>query len=144
MTQQNLDKVNTPSVIDDSNTCSIGAIRVNHDVIANIVRLSTLSVDGVVSIGNTSISSKLQKIFSKNPDCGGIRISEDENGNYVIDIQVVLKFGVELAKVAYDIQQTVARQVTSMTMKSVALVNITIESVTQVDDNNSQNIEYAQ
>ncbi len=142
MDQKNQEKFSIPSVEDDA-ASNMGSIRINHSVIANIVRFSTLSVDGVVSIGQTSIGSKVHKLFSRYSDCNGIRISEDANGSYVIDIQVVLKFGTELAKVAFDIQQSVARQVTSMTMKSVSLVNITIESVVQVEDNNTSGTEYA-
>ncbi|MDE6432250.1 MAG: Asp23/Gls24 family envelope stress response protein [Opitutales bacterium] len=142
MDQKNQENISIPTV-GDENSSSMGAIRVNHSVIANIVRLSTLSVDGVVGIGRTSMRSKIERFFSKDGDCDGIRISEDANGGYVIDIQVILKFGTELAKVAFDIQQTVVRQVTSMTMKAVSLVNITIESVVQVKDDDAPNTEYA-
>lgn len=142
MDRKNQENISVPTV-EDENSSSIGAIRVNHNVIANIVRLSTLSVEGVVGIGRVSIKSRIEKFFSKNGECDGIRISEDSNGGYVIDIQVILRFGTELAKVALDIQQTVARQVTSMTMKSVSLVNITIEGVVQVKDDDSSSTEYA-
>lgn len=142
MNQQSPDKFSIPNVSDDS-SCSIGAIRINHDVIANIVRLSTLSVDGVVGVGSDSISSKIYGIFSRKRTYSGIKISEDENGSYIIDVQVILKFGVELAKIALDIQQNVTRQITSMTMKSVSQVNITIERVVQIEESDSKNTEYA-
>lgn len=141
MDQKNQENI-YPNIVDDT-TSDLGAIRVNHNVIANIVRLSTLSVDGVIGLGRSPTKSKFEKFFSKSSSHHGIRISEDTNGGYVIDIQVVLKFGSELAKVALDIQQTVARQITSMTMKSVSLINITIEDVVQVKDDNSADAEYS-
>lgn len=141
MDQKNQENI-YPNIVDDT-TSDLGAIRVNHNVIANIVRLSTLSVDGVIGLGRSPTKSKFEKFFSKSSFHHGIRISEDTNGGYVIDIQVVLKFGSELAKVALDIQQTVARQITSMTMKSVSLINITIEDVVQVKDDNSADAEYS-
>jgi uncharacterized alkaline shock family protein YloU len=72
-------------------------------------------------------------------------VSEDAHGNYIIDVQVVLRFGVELAKVALDIQQNVTQKVSAMTMKSVGQVNVTIEKVVQSTDTDSgqPNVDYA-
>jgi uncharacterized alkaline shock family protein YloU len=130
------DKFSIPMVGDEA-ACSIGTIRINHDVVANIVRLSALEVDGVMNVGEASILSRLGNIFLRNRSCQGIRVSEDSNGNYVIDIQVALRFGVELARVALDIQQNVTQKVTNMTMKSVSQVNITIERVVNGTPNTS-------
>ena len=68
------------------------------------------------------------KFFTKDSD-HGIKVTEDEAGNYVIDVPVVLNFGCELAKVAMEIQKNVARQVARMTMKDVARVNVIIDAV---------------
>ncbi|MDR2436113.1 MAG: Asp23/Gls24 family envelope stress response protein [Puniceicoccales bacterium] len=127
---QDSDKVFVPCAGDEAN-CNMGAIRINNDVIANIVRLSAMEVDGVVDVGGMSVASCLSKIFGKNRSRSGVGVSEDANGNYVIDVQVVLRFGIELAKVALDIQQNVAEKVLEMTMKSVSQVNVTIEKVVQ-------------
>ncbi|MDR3273763.1 MAG: Asp23/Gls24 family envelope stress response protein, partial [Puniceicoccales bacterium] len=92
-----------------------------------------------------SITSRLSKFFGKDRSCSGIRVSEDAHGNYIIDVQVVLRFGVELAKVALDIQQNVTQKVSAMTMKSVGQVNVTIEKVVQSTDTDSgqPNVDYA-
>jgi uncharacterized alkaline shock family protein YloU len=127
---QDSDKVFVPRAGDETN-CSMGAIRINNDVIANIVRLSALEVDGVVDVGGTSVASCLSKIFGRNRSCSGVSVGEDASGNYVIDVQVVLRFGIELAKAALEIQQNVAEKVLEMTMKSVSQVNVTIEKVVQ-------------
>ena len=48
----------------------------------------------------------IASLFSNKKQNGsGGTISEDEFGNYLIDISVTLKFGCELAKVASEIQQ---------------------------------------
>jgi uncharacterized alkaline shock family protein YloU len=120
-------------------------IRINNEVIANLVRLGTLEVDGVMDVGGASITSRLNKFFGTDRSCSGIRVSEDAHGNYIIDVQVVLRFGVELAKAALDIQQNVTQNVSAMAMKSVGQVNFVIEKVVQSTDTNSgqPNVDYA-
>ncbi|MDR0595855.1 MAG: Asp23/Gls24 family envelope stress response protein [Puniceicoccales bacterium] len=146
MSDQDSDKFSVPNVNDEC-ACSMGNIRINNDVVVGIVRLSTLEVEGVVDVGEPSVKSRLAKFFLKNQSHSGIRVSEDSNGNYVIDVQVILRFGVELAKVALDIQQNVAQKVADMTMKSVSQVNVTIERIVQDDDDNKDsdqpNTDYA-
>lgn len=119
--------------VSDENVSNAGEIRINNSVIANIVRLSALEVVGVLDIATQKIADGLLKLFSKDVD-HGIKVTEDEAGSYIIDVPVVLNFGCELAKVAMEIQQNVARQVTRMTMKDVARVNVIIDAV-RVDSN---------
>lgn len=121
------DNFSIPTVSDE-NVSNAGEIRINHSVIANIVRLSALEVSGVLDIATQKIADGLLKFFAKDGD-HGIKVTEDEAGSYVIDVPVVLSFGCELAKVAMEIQQNVARQVARMTMKEVARVNVIIDAV---------------
>ena len=121
------DNFSIPTVSDE-NVSNAGEIRINHSVIANIVRLSALEVCGVLDIATQKIADGLLKFFTKDSD-HGIKVTEDEAGNYVIDVPVVLNFGCELAKVAMEIQKNVARQVARMTMKDVARVNVIIDAV---------------
>ncbi|MDR1255870.1 MAG: Asp23/Gls24 family envelope stress response protein [Puniceicoccales bacterium] len=144
MANQNSDKISIPNVHDEA-VCSMGDIRINNKVVANIVRLSALEVEGVVDVWGASVLSCLGKLLGKDRSCSGIRVGEDGHGNYVIDVQVVLRFGVELAKVALDIQQNVTQKVSDMTMKSVGQVNVTIEKIVQDTDVDSTqpNTDYA-
>jgi uncharacterized alkaline shock family protein YloU len=54
---------------------------------------------------------------------------EDEVGDYNIEIRVILRFGVELAFVAGQIQQRISEQVEKMTSKNVSRVNVIIDGV---------------
>ena len=55
--------------------------------------------------------------------------TEDEVGDYNIEIRVILRFGVELASVAGQVQQRIAEQVEKMTSKSTSRVNVIIDGV---------------
>jgi uncharacterized alkaline shock family protein YloU len=115
-----------PTVSEDSTT--LGEIRINHSVVASIVRLAALEVSGVVAVGGGFVDG-IAEIFSKKGDERGVRVDEDEVGDYKIEIRVILRFGVELAAVASQIQQRVAEQIEKMTSKSVARVNVIIDGV---------------
>jgi uncharacterized alkaline shock family protein YloU len=109
-----------PTMSEGSNT--LGDIRINHSVVASIVRLAALEVGGGFVDG-------IAEIFSKKGDERGVRVDEDEVGDYKIEIRVILRFGVELATVGNEIQQRIAEQVEKMTSKSVARVNVIIDGV---------------
>jgi len=115
-----------PTVSEESNT--LGEIRINHSVVASIVRLAALEVSGVVAVGGGFVDG-IAEIFSKKGDERGVRVEEDEVGDYRIEIRVILRFGVKLATVATEIQQRIAEQVEKMTSKSVARVNVIIDGV---------------
>ena len=115
-----------PSINEESS--SLGEIRINHSVVSSIVRLATLEVPGVCSVAGSFVDG-IADIFSKKGDERGVRVDEDEVGDYKIEIRVILRFGLELAAVATSIQQRVAEQVEIMTSKSVARVNVIIDGV---------------
>ncbi|MGZ0656171.1 Asp23/Gls24 family envelope stress response protein [Coraliomargarita sp. W4R53] len=120
-----------PTVSEDSNT--LGDIRINHSVVASIVRLAALEVGGVAAVGGGFVDG-IAEIFSKKGDERGVRVEEDEVGDYRIEIRVILRFGVELAAVATEMQQRIAEQVEKMTSKSVARVNVIIDGVRTDDE----------
>lgn len=105
-----------------------GDIKINHAVVASIVRLTALEVDGVCSVGGGLVDG-LAEIFSKRESDRGVRVLENENGTYSIELRVILRFGVELAVVAEQIQRSVAEQVAKMTQKTVERVDVVIDGV---------------
>ena len=120
-----------PNVSEASNT--LGDIRINHSVVASIVRLAALEVSGVAAVGGGFVDG-IAEIFSKKGDERGVRVEEDEVDDYRIEIRVILRFGCELAAVATEIQERIADQVEQMTSKSVARVNVIIDGVRNDDE----------
>jgi uncharacterized alkaline shock family protein YloU len=124
--ENNSNESTIPTVSEDSNT--LGEIRINHSVVASIVRLAALEVVGVAAVGGGFVDG-IAEIFSKKGDERGVRVDQDEVGDYKIEIRVILRFGVELATVGNQIQQRIAEQVEKMTSKNVARVNVVIDGV---------------
>ena len=129
-----------PTVSEDNN--SLGDIRINHSVVANIVRLAALEVSGVVAVGGSFVDGIAEIFSKKGGDERGVRVDEDEVGDYMIEVRVILRFGVELAAVAGQIQQRIAEQVEKMTSKSVARDNEIIDGErTQEEEKSSDDWE---
>ena len=112
-----------PTVAAESS--SLGEVKINHDVIARIVHLSCIEVPGVHSVGGGFSFSDL--ILAKNTN-KGVRISE-EDGGYVIEVRVIMEFGVEMGKTAQEIQRRVSDQIDKMTSSPVSRVDVIIEGV---------------
>jgi len=129
----------TPMVLADDANC-LGEIKINHAVVASIVRLAALEVDGTYAIGGSFVDG-ITELFSKKESERGVRVTEDAAGNYEIELRVVLRFGVELAKTAVLIQQNVRNQVANMTMKPVSRVDVIIDGV-KLDDRNHTKEEF--
>ena len=129
-----------PTVSEDNN--SLGDIRINNSVVANIVRLAALEVSGVVAVGGSFVDGIAEIFSKKGGDERGVRVDEDEVGDYKIEVRVILRFGVELAAVASQIQQRIAEQVEKMTSKNVARVNVIIDGVrTQEEEKSAEEWE---
>lgn len=115
----------------------LGVIKINHSVVAGIVRLAAQEVEGVHSVGGGFVEG-LTEIFSKKDSDRGVRVSETETGDYVIEVRVNLLFGYELGKVGAAIQHNVANQITRMTMKQVDRVDVIIDGVRSVKSANEE------
>ena len=130
------DKTDTKEIpsITTEETNSLGDIKINHAVVANIVRLSALENAGVYAVAGSFVDGIAEIFSKKEASQSGVRVTESENSNYHIEIRLVLNYGVELAKCAYDIQIAVKDRVENMTGKLVERVDVVIEGVKSKDD----------
>ena len=107
---------------------SLGDIKISHSVVASIVRLAALQVSGVSGVGGGLVDG-IAEMFSKRESDRGVRIEEDEAGSYTVEIRVVITYGAEIGKTAFDVQMAVREQITRMTGKTVKRVDVVIEGV---------------
>lgn len=117
---------------------SLGEIKVNHSVVASIVRLAALQIPGIVGVGAGFVDGLAdlfsERDLSRRESDRGVKITEEADGSYAIEIRVVMAFGVELAKTAYLAQMEVRKQVTVMTGRSVRRIDVIIEGIKQISD----------
>ncbi len=108
---------------------SLGEIKINHNVVAGIVRLATLRVPGVAGVGGGIVDGISELFAKREADHRGVKVVEDAEDTYFIEIRLVIAYGSEIGKTAYETQVAVRKQVTAMTGKNVGKVDVIIEGV---------------
>lgn len=108
----------------------LGDIKINHNVVASIVRLAALQIPGVAGVGG-GIVDGISELFAKRreSDHRGVRVNETSEDTYLIELRMVINYGSEIGKTAYEVQVAVRKQVIAMTGKNVAKVDVIIEGV---------------
>lgn len=126
---------------------ALGEIKINHSVIASIVRLAALEVTGVCGVGYgfvDQLGGSIGGIFSKKESDRGVRVQENADGGYEIEIRLVMAYGCELAKAAQNVQLAIRNQIQTMTGKEVAKVDVIIDGVKSRDDKKKESSETPQ
>lgn len=103
-------------------------IRINLPVVANIVKMAALEIDGVYSVGGGFADGIWETLGGKKGE-RGVEVTIDEVGNYEIKLHVEMRFGVELAKIARVVQSHVREQVQRMTDNGVSKIDVMIDGV---------------
>lgn len=120
---------NIPTFSEESG--SLGTIRINHSVVAGIVRLATQSVKGVINVGGAGVVEGLTDFFAKKESERGVSVSEENDGTYKIEVRVVLRFGADLAKTGAMIQEAIRDQILSMTGNHASVIDVVIDDIKQ-------------
>lgn len=126
-----------PTLSEESS--ELGTIRINHSVIAGIVRLATQSVEGVVHVGTAGMVEGLTDFFSKKESERGVKVTETSDGGYEIEVRVVLEFGVDLAKTGVSIQETIRDQILSMTGNHANSIDVIIDDIKMDSQDKDEN-----
>ena len=116
-----------PMISEESS--ELGTIRINHSVVAGIVRLATQSVAGVVNVGGGGVVEGLTDFFSKKESERGVKVTESADSGYEIEVRVVLEFGVDLAKIGTTIQESIRDQILAMTGNHAKSIDVVIDDI---------------
>jgi len=116
-----------PMRYDDQPT--LGDIKINHTVVASIVRLAALRVAGVAGVGGGIVDGISELFAKREADHRGVKVTEDAEDAYFIELRIVVAYGAEIGKTAYEVQIAVRKQVSAMTGKDVRKVDVIIEGV---------------
>ena len=108
---------------------ALGQIQINHNVIASIVRLAALQVRGVAGVGGGLVDGLSDLFAKRESNHRGVKVSEDGQDTYGIELRLVVAYGSDIGKTACDVQVAVRKQVIAMTGKSVSRVDVIIEGV---------------
>lgn len=99
-------------------------------IVSKTAAKTALRVPGVAGLCD-SFTGNLTKMFSvRDSGDAGIKVNAGDDG-LVIDIFVIVKFGVKIPQLAWDIQNAVKSSVSDITGIKVKAVNIHVQGVSE-------------
>lgn len=109
------------------NDTELGSVQIHNNVIAAIARLAAVKVPGVADM-SSGIVDDIAGIIRKKSNDRGIRVTFEDSG-VVIELHVVLEYGVRIPNVAWQLQTEVRQAVEQMTGKHVKSVQVVVQGV---------------
>lgn len=115
-----------------------GIIRVSDEVIAVLTANATLKTKGVADLAGDFTNTLSKSILGKELLSKGVKASQNEEG-VIVDVFVIVEYRVNIPSVAWDIQENVKKEITSMTGLKVNAVNINIQGVQMPEEEATPN-----
>ena len=109
-------------------TTDLGVVRINNDVIIAIASIAATEVKGVNRMGG-SIGKTLVDMLTKRSNDKGVRIQNAE-GEVRLSVSIVVDYGVDIPRIADEVQENVKRAVEKMTGLVLSEVDVIVEGVT--------------
>ena len=104
-----------------------GSIKISDEVIATITSVAVAEIEGVSGLMG-SIAGEIALKFGKKNINKGIKVSSDDK-EAVIDINIVVKYGIKIPEIAWEVQENVKKAVESMSGLVVTKVNVHVVGV---------------
>ncbi len=111
-------------------------INVANEVVATIAGMAVSKVDGVAKMAG-GFTEGLKAISGKKQMSRGIKV-ETEGENVKIEINIIVRYGVNIKEVGQNIQSKVKEEVESMTGNKVEKIIVNVQGV-KVDDDDDKN-----
>lgn len=109
------------------NTEQYGDIKISDEVIATIASVATKEIEGISGL-SLSIANEIASKFVKKNLSKAIKVSSDDD-KLTIDISVIVKYGIRIPDISWEVQENVKKSVESMSGLNVEKVNIIIAGV---------------
>lgn len=111
-----------------TNEAEGGKINISNDVIASIAGIATMEIEGVAGMAGSMASGLAEKLGAKKNPQKGVKVNVSPEGA-VIELLIVVAFGVRIPELCWEIQENVKNSVESMTGTEVLRVNVFVEGV---------------
>ena len=104
-----------------------GQIQISDEVISIIAGTAAAETEGVSPPSSAPVSS-VKGFFGKKNQSKGVKVTVEEN-TALIEIEVVVKFGINIKNACEEVQQKVKNAVETMTGLTVSGVNINVTAI---------------
>ncbi|MDI6786364.1 MAG: Asp23/Gls24 family envelope stress response protein [bacterium] len=106
----------------------IGMVKISDEVVGTIAGLATLQVDGISGMSG-GIGEGIVKLLTGSQLTKGVKVEVGGEKEVVIDVSVVVDYGVNIPEVAWKVQENVKQAVEKMTSLIVVGVNVYVQGV---------------
>lgn len=105
----------------------IGIVKISDEVVSIIAGLAASEIKGIVEM--SSKTGEISQLFPMKKNVSkGVKVTLDQN-SAIIDLHVVVEYGVNITEVSQKVQNNVKRTVETMTGLTVSAVNIYVQNV---------------
>jgi uncharacterized alkaline shock family protein YloU len=122
-------------------TTDLGLVKINNNAITTIASIAAMEVKGVHRIGS-SIGGTLYEILTRKSSAKGIKIHAAENEMRLI-VHITVEYGVDIPRIADDVQENVKRVVEKMTGVILSGVDVVVEGVRSPQNASDKNARRA-
>ena len=111
----------------ENNEMINGMIKISDEVVETIASVAISEISGVSSTGSGFVDG-IAKRLTKKPVTSGIKANIGEE-TVSVDINIVVKYGVRIPEVAWEVQDAVKREIELMTGLTVDNVNVRVVGI---------------
>ncbi len=104
-----------------------GSVKIADEVVAVIAELAAKEVKGIIGMSG-GIADSITEILGKKSLSKGIKVEVGDKET-IIDLYVIVEYGVRIPDIAWQVQENVKKAVETMTGLNVVGVNIHIQGV---------------
>jgi len=104
-----------------------GQIQISDEVIAIIAGTAAVETEGV-SLPSSAPVSTMKGFFGKKNQSKGVKVTVEEK-TALIELELTVKFGINIKNVCEEVQQKVKNAVETMTGLTVSSVNIIVSEI---------------
>jgi len=102
----------------------LGTIKIANEVVAIIASLAASEIDGVSSMSG-GVGSGIAEMFGQKK---GVKVETGED-ECVVDLSVIIEYGISIPEVAENIQKNVKEAIESMTGLNAVEINVHVQGV---------------
>ncbi len=111
----------------------IGEITIDNDVLAKYAGASAIECFGVVGMASVNMKDGFVKLLKPDNLSHGVDVTIDEENNIVIDLHIIVSYGVSISAVADNLISNVKYNVEEFSGLHVKKINIFVEGVRVID-----------
>ncbi|WP_297435024.1 Asp23/Gls24 family envelope stress response protein [uncultured Clostridium sp.] len=109
----------------DKENNNLGIVKISDEVIGVISAIAASEIDGIVDADTKSLANKLK---GKKHIGKSVKVNMEADAA-VIEIAVVVKYGINIPETVMQVQENIKRTVEAITGLSIKAVNVVVQNI---------------